>query len=84
MSANAWRTCPKCSKNVVKRKNNKVQELKNSYGKIPIDEYNRKLMALANGAEDMYDDETLREYYEIYMSTDGVLTISYGCSCEKC
>jgi len=84
MSADDWRTCPKCNKNIVKQKQDKLKKLKDSYGKIPREDYNKKIMALANGAEDMYDDETLREDYEIYMDNDGILTISYGCFCEKC
>jgi|AntAceMinimDraft_10_1070366.scaffolds.fasta_scaffold74663_1 hypothetical protein len=85
MRADSWRICPKCCKNVEDHKHNRIQELKNSYGKIPIDEYNRKLMFISNGPDNKYDDdETLREDYEIYMNKDGVLTISYSCSCGKC
>lgn len=81
MSADAWRICPQCkAREVLKHKKPTAAEI---YGKVSVDEYERmKLEELQIVEEDV--EETLREDYEIYMREDGMLDISYSCSCSVC
>jgi hypothetical protein len=76
MSADAWRVCPQCKDKLYKK-------LKSSYGKIPEEEY----VLLLKQKEDLQDESntaTLREDYEIYTDEEGLFSVSYGCSCDKC
>jgi hypothetical protein len=72
MSADAWRECPNC-----KVLNDK--KLDALYGTVSQSEY----MAAVYELDDRVK-ETLREDYEISMNEDGVLEISYSCSCTVC
>jgi len=76
MSADAWRVCPKCKKDLDKK-------LESSYGKVPEEEY-IKLLEQKKDLQDESNTATLREDYEIYTDDDGLFSVSYSCSCDKC
>lgn len=78
MSAQNWRTCPKCSND----KNKELEEIKNLYGKIPHDDYHNRL---EEAKKKIDNSENLREDWEIFtVEETNELKIYYGCSCEKC
>ena len=57
------------------------QQLKEAYGKIPVEEY--LLLKAAVETTPKNFEETLREDYEFYLS-NGFLKISYCCGCKVC
>lgn len=71
MSADAWRACPKCSKD-------NQAKADAAYGKVSKLEYQK----LLNAALDQR--ETLREDYEICTDENGLFTVGYGCYCDVC
>lgn len=79
MGASNWRVCPACLKRDNEKKAVLEQKIKDSYGKIPLDEWN-KLQAQAARYPAL--GETLREDYEIGTKADGTFFVSYGASCE--
>ena len=81
MSADAWRFCPKCTKDDVDKRKARKQELVDSYGKVSMKEY-EKLKKKYN--DKIEASETLREDYWLYTNEDGVFEVSYGCSCDVC
>lgn len=81
MSADAWRFCPKCMKDNLDKNRKQREDLENSYGKVPIEEYER-LKDKYNTKVEEY--ETLREDYEISTEVDGTFEVSYVCSCSVC
>lgn len=82
MSADAWRFCPQCRKNIETKNKEAAKKVENLYGKVSSSEYLSKLKAL-NAPKDN-PEESLREDYCVYMDESGVLHISYQASCEVC
>lgn len=83
MSADNWRTCPRCEKTFVSQSDKQISVAKHQYGKIHFDAYNKLLI----DAYAMPIDEcpcTLREDYEQEMLNDGSYFVSYKCSCSVC
>jgi len=78
MSADNWIKCPKCTKRIVEEQAEKEDKVKVLYGKIPEDEYRRKmgLVLQARGIED-----TLREDYDIGIQDGTHFIIDYRASC---
>ncbi len=84
MSANNWTECPKCKRdkaaNIKKLKSRHATE----YGKIPLAEYQKIGEQITDLESESDGGETLREDYEIWINKDGVFTVDYGCSCDRC
>jgi hypothetical protein len=83
MSANNWGICPRCVANAEKAKNAAAEKVRASYGKLPIDRWQKarkEAEAMPNGDE----NETLREDYELYTDSGGELFVSYRCDCTVC
>lgn len=96
MSADNWTVCPKCLSKFATEVSNWKKKMEESYGKIPIEEFNdlqKKVAiyqhALQNGMKDAVmtdiedETDTLREDYEIGIRDD-VFEVSYSASCDKC
>ena len=81
MSANNWRTCPRCMKQALETKDRLQKQATESYGKIPVDEY----VKFQKAAErDISLEETLREDYEIGIDVTGDFSASYRAHCSSC
>ena len=76
MSADNWAICPRCLG--VDPKKRKV--LKDSYGKIPMEQY---LELLEDNKEDDREKSTLREDYEIGI-WDNNFMVEYRATCIVC
>lgn len=77
MSANNWRSCPKCC-----REYNKSKEYLDSvYGNIPLEDYNKLISKLP---ENPKSEQNLREDYEIGINVNGSFFLSYRGSCDRC
>lgn len=78
MSADNWTTCPKCAKIAERKEAIRAIELRESYGKIPPEEF---VKAMALKPAELGD--TLREDYDQGVHGDSY-TVSYRCSCSIC
>lgn len=76
MSADNWAKCPKCHKEEVDH----VAAIKKLYGKITLDEFEKR-MAEAKAEAVNTSEETLREDYEIGI-LEGKFYVIYSASCE--
>jgi len=81
MSADNWRVCPRCKRQLGQEMEDLAKKLVASYGKVPESEY---LEILAHISEPRELDETLREDYEQFISEDGYYRVVYSCHCSKC
>jgi hypothetical protein len=82
VSADKWTVCPKCKIRHEKRIESNEQILAEQYGKIDLVSY--KLLEERLGAvPDEYEDEEMREDYELFMDDDGHLYISYSAYCTN-
>ncbi len=85
MSADAWRVCPKCNEAREKETLTMEADVEASYGKVPPEEYIRKLSELnSRKSLDEMGETTLREDYEIGIDEDGEFFINYRGGCTKC
>lgn len=75
MNDSAWKICPSC-------KQEDADELKNQYGKIPLEEF----LALTKEAqaEDDYETEFLEDYKIGIFDGSNQLNISYSGRCQIC
>ena len=80
MGANNWRECPKC----LKVQKNAVDELKALYGKIPREDYEKRLSEVYPSPDSDYDYSSLREDWSLGVDEQGKFSVSYHCSCEEC
>ncbi|KKN81070.1 hypothetical protein LCGC14_0322890 [marine sediment metagenome] len=84
MSADNWSVCPKCLLAAQAKHEAAKREVADTYGKIPVAEFDEKRKAL--GAEPTADnqEESLREDYEFFLSRAGLFTAHYTCHCSVC
>jgi len=83
MGADNWTKCPKCADKAAKEIDGIVAAAAACYGKVSAEEYNRRnteALALKNS---VFQDDTLREDYEIGIH-QGEFYVSYGASCQVC
>lgn len=62
-------------------------EVDEAYGKVPIEEFDRKRASLAKAQELLAGDDifrTFREDYEFHGAEDGAVSVVYKGSCTKC
>ena len=83
MSADNWTQCPRCLKRRGMEIENKQTQLDASYGKVPLDRFDRMRGELETLKSDRVD-ETFREDYEICGADEGVVEVSYRGSCGIC
>lgn len=81
MSADNWTTCPRCMKNATQKKAKLQKQVQESYGKIPVEEYDSVRVEVE---KDISLEETLREDYQFYMGDDGNFSASYRAHCNIC
>lgn len=83
MSANNWRTCPRCA---VERRNEEtaaMQAARDSYGKVPAEEYEAAIQE-AESLSRTPISTTLREDWEIGTDENGEFHVGYSCQCKVC
>jgi hypothetical protein len=78
MSADNWTTCPRCVKHFEQAEAERVAKLRESYGKIPPEEFVQAMQVESPEPED-----TLREDYHQGINA-GLYSVSYHCSCNAC
>lgn len=82
MSANNWAVCPRCLTEARKAEAAALAEVMDSYGKVPVHEFDRARRALVTQPAD--DFRTFREDYDIDGATAGLVTVSYRGGCQQC
>lgn len=79
MSADNWATCPKCKIRVEAESNKLKLDAGKAYGKVSPEEY---LVLFETANKPVKLDDTLREDYEIGITSDGKFYASYGGACQ--
>jgi hypothetical protein len=82
MSASNWAVCPKCIAKARADARAEYRAVMESYGTIPVAEFDAKHAALKDPDEGDY--ETFREDYEIYGAESGEVQVTYSGSCGTC
>ena len=82
MSADYWAVCPRCLKRARATHTASVQAVMDSYGQVPVAEFDAARAALIEINPEDY--RTFREDYEFHISETGEWSASYGGSCETC
>ena len=80
MSPRNWRECPACVQKEKDRTKAAETALEAAYGKVTREKYEE----MKKECEYQDVEESLREYYEIKPTNDGVFYVSYSCSCDNC
>lgn len=83
MSADNWAICPKCKDTADTKAVESAKLARESYGKVPVEEYQRMLDE-ADKLADKGLDETLREDFAVGVKADGTFEVIYGCRCRAC
>lgn len=83
MSADNWDVCPNCLKQAIADHEELQGQVVESYGKIPIEEFDA-LRAKADAGVKDENFRTFREDYEIYGAPDGVIKVRYSGYCQIC
>lgn len=81
MSAKHWDFCPQCDKSERERHAKLEEALKKSYGKISMEEYEKRKAELA---QPLKVGDTLREDYQIGIGANFVFYVLYQCECQEC
>lgn len=81
MSADNWGDCPKCKVDIELKNAQEIAEVNKLYGKVSADEY---MARLKQAGKNKYEDGTLREDYEIGVTSCGEFYVSYGAYCSRC
>ena len=82
MSADNWMQCPRCLLAEGQRLAEREKVVKDSYGNVPREEYQRRVAELAGGAPEL--PETFREDYEMGVTDSGEFYVSYRGTCTEC
>lgn len=83
MSADNWAVCPVCDERRRIKFGQREQEVKDAYGKVMIEEFDRLREELdLDQAKTL--EPTFREDYEFYGAADGVVTATYHGHCDVC
>ncbi len=85
MSADRYCVCPRCFSNHGTKAQELEQTMSDSYGKIPVDDFNNLQQEHAQAlSEGEFFPENLREDYEFNLSDDGNFSVNYYAMCDKC
>ena len=88
MSADRWGACPACAERFEAELEEFEQQVQESYGKVPAEEYIRlkveldKRTAVPFGETE--EGNTLREDWGISTNENGMFYVSYTCGCTAC
>lgn len=84
MSADNWGTCPRCRKLAIAKRAARQEEIEQSYGKVPADQYRAMMKEIAESEIAGELDDTLREDYEMGITAAGKFRVIYQGRCEAC
>jgi hypothetical protein len=90
VSADRWSYCPRCRNAKVENVEKIVEDLKNQYGKVTVEEYGLMLVRLDEARNELLkasDGSTrydFREDWDISGLDDGVITFQYSGYCIAC
>lgn len=82
MSADRWLFCPGCEKKAEQERKDLLKQIKDGYGKIPIDEY-MVLVERSTQPQESAVTRSLREDWEIGIRGDE-FSVNYGADCQEC
>ncbi len=86
MTADHWTYCLQCVRRADKAQEEQRQQVRASYGEIPIEQFEVARMAAAIDHE-LRDDErlfTFREDWDQGVETDGTMFVKYSGRCSEC
>lgn len=83
MSADNWAKCPNCIAAADAKANEAAKKARESYGKVPVEEYQQMIDAADKLAEKGFED-TLREDYAIGITAAGLFEVIYSGRCTSC
>jgi hypothetical protein len=83
VSADNWAVCPECLKQAYAEHEELQGQVVDSYGKIPIEEFDALRAKVAEGV-DVESLKTFREDYEIYGAETGIIKVRYSGTCQAC
>lgn len=83
MSADNYRSCPRCFACAVKKYVEDQERLKVAYGQVSKEEFEKLHAEIGKVPVCSEMPNTLSEVWEIGLSDDE-LSIYYGCNCETC
>lgn len=85
MSADNWRTCPKCLAKAKESYETQVADVQKVYGKVSAADYQKLLEKLKEiEKSDRKMPKDLREDYCLGITDSGVMRIDYSASCQTC
>ncbi len=90
MSADNWRSCPRCALEKSQEATKAEEKAKKSYGKVSAEKFMELLAAAktVRAESDAYEDaeskHTFREDYQVGVNIDGVFSVSYSGKCNQC
>ncbi len=84
MSADNWGACPRCRKIEIEKSSQLKLQVEKQYGKVSSEKYLELLKKAEEPTIVRAGVETLREDYEMGITSDGRFFVNYGCSCDKC
>ncbi len=84
MSANNWKKCHVCRKQLAEKADAKLQSVQDMYGKVPSAQYLAALREAQKLTSDSELDDSLREDYRLGIRDDGSYMCSYSASCDVC
>lgn len=86
MSADQWSRCPKCTKARLANFENLERQVNDSYGKVPVEEFDRARAHLEAERLKLESDKfrTWREDFDVTGAEDGTVQFDYRGSCSVC
>lgn len=81
MSADNWGDCPKCKVLVAEKNEAEIESVNKLYGTVSVEDFKYRLGRA--GAHE-YERGTLREDYEMGVTSHGLFYISYRGYCAEC
>lgn len=81
MSADNWRTCPRCTRTAKNSKDTQKKKCAESYGKVAAEKF---LQMLADSEKPVELDDSMREDYDIGIDDTGEFGVSYRAYCGTC
>lgn len=82
MSADRWSICPGCLHNATVAAAKAVDDVRNLYGKVPVEEFDTLRAALKPVQAEDY--RTFREDYEVGIREGGIVVVDYFGKCTTC
>lgn len=83
MSANKWGVCPQCVARTTYDNIAMARKVVEAYGSVTQEKY-AALSVQAYKMRHSEPEESMREYYEIGINSEGKFEVDYATSCDTC